>query len=84
MAVPLPLAKQSSKPEGLSCFFKARIEKGSEGKPVVEVLPGQASFMISPLLSADSWVIFSAPGTRVERGTLVDVVPLHSWGGNNG
>lgn len=64
-----------AKPEGLRCFFKARV--ADDGATAwVEALPGQASFMVSPLLRANAWVVFDETGSRVERSTLVEVFSL--------
>lgn len=57
------------KPEGLRCFYKARrLEQG-----YVEILPGQASFQIHSLLSADSWAVLPEEGGHMKAGAEVDV-----------
>lgn len=67
------------KPEGLRCFFKARSFMDS-GTAWVEILKGQESFKVSPLLAANSWVVLPEAGASVEAGEKVRVFGLHSWG----
>jgi molybdopterin molybdotransferase len=74
-ALQVRLSQTTSKPEGLKCFFKARLEK-SEGDFVVRSLPGQASFMVSPLVQANAWVLFSENGKKVDKNENVFVYPL--------
>ena len=63
------LEKGADKPEGLRCFYKARrLDLGS-----VEILPGQASFQIHSLLSADCWAVLPEEGGHVKAGAEVDV-----------
>lgn len=60
------------KPQGLRCFFKAR--RSDDGR--VEILPGQASFQIHSLLSADCWAVLPEAGVRLRKGAEVDFYPL--------
>jgi len=66
------LSSHVEKPDGLRCFFKAR--RCANGD--VEILPGQASFQIHSLLSADSWAVLPESGAALKSGTEVDVYPL--------
>ena len=66
------------KPEGLKCFFKAQ-SIFHEGQGEVSILAGQESFRIAPLLLANAWAILPEAGTEVSSGTLIEVLPLHSW-----
>ncbi len=72
----ITLKNSSKKPEGLTCFFKG-YWKGDlvEG---VEILPGQASFMVSPLVRSNSWVVLGSQGSFVHQGDKVDVYPLRA------
>ena len=71
------------KPEGLRCFFKARLGwketsgyGGESGRELcVQVLPGQASFMVSPLLVANSWAVLPEDGSETASGSVVEVYP---------
>jgi len=63
------------KPEGLRCFYKASLQGNSMGLRA-SVLPGQASFMVSPLLRSNSWVVLPEQGATLPEGASVDVFPL--------
>jgi molybdopterin molybdotransferase len=77
----LPLAADTSKPEGLRCFFKARMEFGASSFSV-RSLPGQASFMVHPLLEANGWVVLPEEGRQHSKGTWVEVYHLQpTWSG---
>jgi molybdopterin molybdotransferase len=76
-ALQLRLSQATSKPEGLKCFFKARIEKEDQKSNfVVRTLAGQASFMVSSLVQANAWVLLSEEGNQVDKGENVLVYPL--------
>ena len=66
------LSADVDKPEGLRCFFKAR--RAPDGK--IEILPGQASFQIHSLLSADCWAVLPEEGGHMKQGVAIDVYPL--------
>ncbi len=63
------------KPTGLKCFFKAELQQSS-GETKVVSLPGQASFMVSPLLKSNAWVVLPEQGERIEKGAKVEVCCL--------
>ena len=67
------------KPDGLRCFFKAQCFLSGENS-TVEVLVGQESFKVSPLLAANAWVVLPEAGSWVEAGEKVRVFGMHSWG----
>lgn len=69
-------SKPVGKPEGLRCFFKAHLEADEKGQRVLP-LKGQSSFMVSPLLAANSWVIFPEEGTSMQAHSRVEVYPLY-------
>jgi molybdopterin molybdotransferase len=71
----LMLADGVRKPDGLRCFFKAKVEQSATGDRV-KVLSGQASFMVLPLLTADSWVVLPESADHLDSGAMVDVYPL--------
>jgi len=64
-----------TKPEGLRCFYKASLLASPMGLRV-RVLPGQASFMVSPLLRSNRWVVLPEQGATLPEGASVDVLPL--------
>lgn len=67
-----PLLASVRKPRDLRCFYKARMTP--EGR--VEILPGQASFMISPLLEADAWAVLPEGADEIAGDTPVEVLSL--------
>lgn len=70
------LARDTSKPKGLRCFYKAGLEVSPDGARVT-VLTGQPSFMVSPMLAANCWAVLDEDGMSVAADTEVDVYPLH-------
>ncbi|MFZ3228889.1 MAG: molybdopterin molybdotransferase MoeA [Pseudobdellovibrio sp.] len=74
-ALQLKLSQTTTKPEGLKCFFKARLEHSNDGFGV-RSLPGQASYMVSPLVQANAWVLFPENGSEVIKDEHVFVYPL--------
>ncbi len=69
----IPLSQTVSKPEGMRCFFKGRIQIGDQGRTEVEALKGQASYIVSALVEANAWVVLPEAGEQVGAGTEVDV-----------
>lgn len=69
------LADRCVKPGGLRCFYKARLSLEPAG-PTVEVLPGQASFIVRTLTEANAWVVFEEGASECAAGMAVDVYPL--------
>lgn len=67
----VPLAADTSKPEGLRCFFKARLEADG-ARLSVRALAGQASFQVSPLLEANGWAVLPEAGERSKEGGEVE------------
>ncbi|HNA63027.1 MAG TPA: molybdopterin-binding protein, partial [Rhabdochlamydiaceae bacterium] len=76
-SIPAMLLRESTKPEGLRCFFKGRAKFEKSGISV-EALKGQASYMVSSLLGANCWVIFPEEGSHVKANETVEIVPLHN------
>ena len=65
------------KKKSLRFFAKGRAEVDSEGQIMVEILPGQESFKISPLMEANCWAVIEENCTSVTPGQLVQVAPLY-------
>jgi molybdopterin molybdotransferase len=61
---------------GLRFFAKARSHVNAAGEVEVEVLPGQQSFKISPLMQANCWAIFTEDNTGCRAGERVLIAPL--------
>jgi molybdopterin molybdotransferase len=75
---PLPARCVASvrKREGLTFFAKAVARVNSDSTLEVEVLPGQESFRIGPLLRANCWAIVPEGLKDVSAGETVAVAPL--------
>ncbi|MGL4766766.1 MAG: molybdopterin molybdotransferase MoeA [Formosimonas sp.] len=67
----LPLAAAYRKQGALRHFLKAHIDWQNHR---VQILSGQESFKISPLLHANAWVVLSEAQTDCAAGELVQVV----------
>lgn len=72
------LVADVNKPEGLECFFKAKLtfDQKPNRKPIVEVLKGQASYMIHSFVTSNSWVQLPAQDSFLKAGTDVKVFDL--------
>jgi molybdopterin molybdotransferase len=73
------LARDTRKPAGLRCFYKASAEGGPRGT-TVEVLPGQGSASVAPLVRANAWAVLPEEGDRCAAGTELDIFPLNPSG----
>jgi len=73
----LPLAHATRKKPGMRSFLKARVHLDSSGQASVELLPGQESFRIRPLLSANAWAILGEEADSCEQGEIVEVAGLY-------
>ncbi|MEK6706727.1 MAG: molybdopterin molybdotransferase MoeA [Bdellovibrionota bacterium] len=71
------LKNNVKKPDWLRAFYKARLAM-KDGSVVVDILPGQASFMISPMLDSNAWVVLKEDCGEFPPGVLVEVAPLRS------
>ncbi|WP_415064238.1 molybdopterin molybdotransferase MoeA [Bdellovibrio sp.] len=78
-ALNIPCSHAIKKPQGLRCFFKARIECDN-GVSRVRILPGQGSYMLHSLLEANCWAVLPEEGDFLEEGATVEV---HPWGGRD-
>ena len=61
------------KKAGLTFFAKARAHTTAEGGLEVEVLPGQESFKIRPLMEANCWAIVPAEADSLRAGATISV-----------
>jgi molybdopterin molybdotransferase len=69
------LMNECSKPVGLRAFYKAKMDWTGE-TPRAVILPGQSSFMVSPLLKANVWAVLPEASSKQEPGTWVDLYCL--------
>jgi molybdopterin molybdotransferase len=65
------------KKQGLRFFAKALATTSEQGQLQVEALPGQESFKISPLMTANCWLIADEDTDEVTAGSLVKIAPLY-------
>jgi molybdopterin molybdotransferase len=70
------LINHFKKPEGLRCFFKSKLSLSKQENPEVEILEGQASFIVQSLTKANAWVVLEESGSAVSMGDWLDVYPL--------
>jgi molybdopterin molybdotransferase len=70
------LTESYEKKPGFRLMLKARMGIDSNARAHVTILPGQQSFMISPLLRANVWVMGPEEASRLEAGDIVDCYPL--------
>ncbi len=66
------------KPKDLQCFYKA-VWQVKDGEVQVEVLEGQGSYMISPLLKANCWAFLTPESDSLAAGSLVSLYPLQTF-----
>lgn len=70
------LAEPVKKPKAMRCFFKARWGTGASGESRVEIVPGQASFMVHSLRGANAWAILPEGVEMLPRGAVLEVLPF--------
>ncbi len=70
------LAAPYAKKSGRRFFCKARLSVDETSTLQVLILPGQESFKISPLLSANCWAALTEDQSSLEAGDKVDIYPL--------
>jgi molybdopterin molybdotransferase len=61
------------KKQGLKFFAKARLTATADGSLEVEVLPGQESFKIKPLMEANCWAVVPAETDSMKAGSMVEI-----------
>ena len=76
----LPLVAEARKKPGLRYFMKARVALDDGARLNVEVMTGQESFRIKPLLAANGWAVLDAEADKLPAGTLVPVFGLDGRG----
>ncbi|MEO6227742.1 MAG: molybdopterin molybdotransferase MoeA [Thermomonas sp.] len=76
----LPLAAEAYKKHGLQFFLKAKVALHDGARLQVDVMAGQESFRIKPLLAANAWAVLDTEAETLPAGTLVPVFGLDSRG----
>jgi molybdopterin molybdotransferase len=72
----LSLSEAYNKKGEFRHFLKARVDWQNHS---VDILNGQESFKISPLLTANAWVILTETQNEVAAHTSVNVVSAKLW-----
>jgi molybdopterin molybdotransferase len=72
----LPLRAHWTKKPGLRLFAKARVVIDAGGQAMVEVLQGQESFRLAPLLRANAWAVLPEDAASLDAGEVVEVFAL--------
>ncbi len=65
-----------TKRAGLHMFLKGQFESWEDGSLTVDILDGQASFMVSPFLNMTMWVDIPEDISELKAGDMVDLYPL--------
>ncbi len=66
---------------GLRMFLKAQAQSSDNGSINVDLLDGQASFMVSPFLNMNCWAVIPEDIEEVKAGDIIDLYPLCTSGG---
>ena len=76
------LLMPSPKKKGLRCFRKSHVSVTTGGRLQLEILHGQESFKIHPMLRANCWASFAEDQDGTEIGAAVQIYPLMPgrWG----
>jgi len=74
-ALKAKLADNFTKKPGFGSVVKSHARTDSQGQLISQVLPGQESFKIKPLIDANGWTVMDAGATRMETDELVDFYP---------
>ncbi len=69
------------KRKGLQMFLKAYAESWEDGILTVDLLDGQASFMVKPFLSMNCWAVAPEDSEEIRAG---DILSLHSLSPHGG
>lgn len=72
----VPLRAGWNKKPGLRLFAKARVAIGAAGTATVEVLQGQESFRLAPLLLANAWAVLPEDAASLAAGDVIEAYPL--------
>lgn len=76
----LPLAQPAQKKAGFRFLQKARVALTEHAQLQVQLLVGQESFRIQPLLAANAWAVLDEDAEHLPAGTPVEVYGLEASG----
>ena len=77
----VPLLESVRLAPGLRRFLKARLRYSAAEGIGLELLEGQESYRIGPLLQANAWAVLHEDASELPTGTLVDALPRDAGGG---
>ena len=66
------LAGTINKKKGFRTFLKAHVQSNSKASVFADIMQGQESFKIHPLIDSNAWVVLGEELENIERDTLVD------------
>jgi molybdopterin molybdotransferase len=72
-------AEDIHSPEQLTHFFRVRLEPGVDGGYEARLTGPQGSGILSSMVSADALAIVPEGRAGIERGEVVEVIPLQEW-----
>ena len=72
-------AENIHSPERLTHFFRVCLEPGIDGGYDARLTGPQGSGILSSMVSADALAIVPEGRTGIERGEVVEVIPLQEW-----
>lgn len=76
----VPLAVDFALRAPLRFHLKARIDCDRSGQLHAQVLPGQESFRILPMVGSNGWIVVSADAADGTRGTVAAGTPVDAFG----
>lgn len=71
------LQNDFSKKSPFRFFMKAFSSPREDGRLMVEILSGQESFKIKPMMKQNCWAVIPEEDLSLKAGSLVDIYPLH-------
>ena len=69
------LNKSSTKKKGFRTILKANVQLNSNACVSADIMQGQESFKIHPLIDSNAWIVLAENLETIEGGSLVDYYP---------
>jgi molybdopterin molybdotransferase len=63
----------SKKAAGLRFFLRAKLNNNGRGENVVEIIPDQQSFKVSPFVRSDAWAVIPEHVSQLKAGDIVEI-----------
>ena len=70
------ISSSRKKKVGLKFFYKAYLYSDDTGQYYVDILDGQESFKINPMLKANCWAVLPEESSKVEANKVIEVFPF--------